>query len=136
MSHNTRTFGLAELTAHLAALDDAGLAALLRARPDLLNPAPADMTGLAARAQSEMSLRHHLQHLDAGTLRLLHALNRGRPLPRPAARTRRRTAWRLCAGQASCWTFRRALRFPPIFPISWSPSRRGPPPPRLPPPGP
>lgn len=77
MSHSTRTFGLAELTAHLAALDDAGLAALLRARPDLLNPAPADMTGLAARAQSEMSLRHHLQHLDAGTLRLLHALNRG-----------------------------------------------------------
>ena len=75
----TTTFGLTELSAHCAQLDDAGLAALLRARPDLLNPAPADMTSLAARAQSEMSLRHLVQHLDAGTLHLLQALNREEP---------------------------------------------------------
>ncbi len=83
--NRTPTFGLAELTSHLASLDDAGLAALLRARPDLLNPAPADMTSLATRAQSEMSLRHHLQLLDAGTLNLLHALNRGEPAADPEA---------------------------------------------------
>lgn len=75
----TTTFGLTELTDHCARLDDAGLADLLRARPDLLNPTPADMTSLAARAQSEMSLRHLVQHLDAGVLHLLHALNRGEP---------------------------------------------------------
>ena len=73
------TFGLTELTAHCARLDDAGLADLLRARPDLLNPTPADMTSLAARAQSEMSLRHLVQHLDAGALHLLQALNRAEP---------------------------------------------------------
>lgn len=78
---HTTTFGLAELTAHLAALDDAGLAALLRARPDLLHPAPADMTSLSTRAQSEMSLRYYLQHLDAGRLAVLRALGRGEEPP-------------------------------------------------------
>lgn len=77
----TPTFGLAELTAHLAELDDDGLAALLKARPDLLHPAPADMTSLSTRAQSEMSLRYYLQHLDAGRLAVLRALGRGEEPP-------------------------------------------------------
>ena len=60
-----------DLAAHFAGLDDDALGDLLRARPDLLHPTPADFLSLAVRAQSELSLRQHLQRLDAHTLRVL-----------------------------------------------------------------
>ncbi|MFD5821478.1 helicase-associated domain-containing protein [Nesterenkonia xinjiangensis] len=76
--------GLAALARRLAARDDADLASLLQARPDLVHPAPGDFTGLAVRAQSDMSLRHCLQRLDAGTLSVLGTLAARRPLTLPA----------------------------------------------------
>lgn len=69
--------GVAQLARRLSGQDDADLTALLRARPDLVHPAPGDFTGLAVRAQSEMSLRRCLQHLDAGQLRVLRHLADG-----------------------------------------------------------
>lgn len=76
--------GLAALAHRLAARDDAALTSMLRARPDLVHPAPGDFTGLAVRAQSDMSLRHCLQRLDAGALSVLGALAEDHPLPLPS----------------------------------------------------
>jgi hypothetical protein len=44
--------------------DDAALAALLRARPDLVSPVPADMTALATRATTRASVGRALDRLD------------------------------------------------------------------------
>lgn len=60
-----------DLAAHFAGLEDDALEELFQARPDLLHPAPRDFLSLAVRAQSELSLRQHLQRLDAHTLRVL-----------------------------------------------------------------
>ncbi|GAA3059034.1 helicase-associated domain-containing protein [Nesterenkonia aethiopica] len=72
--------GLAALARRLSSRDDDAVAALLRSRPDLVHPSPGDFTGLAVRAQSDMSLRHCLQRLDAGAFAVLAAATAGRPL--------------------------------------------------------
>jgi hypothetical protein len=70
---------------HLRARSDAALAALLAARPDLATPIPADLSVLANRAQSRLSVARALDGLDLFTLEVLD-LVRAQPSPAAAAR--------------------------------------------------
>lgn len=54
--------------------DDASLAALLRARPDLLSPVPNDLSQLATRAATRASVVRALERLDRFTLQTAEAL--------------------------------------------------------------
>jgi hypothetical protein len=65
---------MATLADHLRALPDDGLAALLRLRPDLVVPVPSDLSALAVRAQSRVSVARALDPLDRFTLEILDAL--------------------------------------------------------------
>jgi hypothetical protein len=56
------------------ALPDDELAALVRLRPDLVVPVPADLTALAARAQARLSVARSLDPLDRFTLEILDAV--------------------------------------------------------------
>ncbi|MFI8963891.1 helicase-associated domain-containing protein [Streptomyces sp. NPDC053493] len=58
----------------LRAGGDEGLAALLRARPDLLSPVPGDLTQLATRAGTRGSVVRALERLDRFTLQTAEAL--------------------------------------------------------------
>jgi hypothetical protein len=53
--------------------DDAALVALLRARPDLVHPAPPDTLQLAVRASTRVSVHRALSGLDRPTLQLAQA---------------------------------------------------------------
>jgi Helicase conserved C-terminal domain len=68
---NTAPRTLAE---ELRARDDASLAALLTARPDLLSPVPNDLTQLATRAGTRASVVRALERLDLFTLQTAQAL--------------------------------------------------------------
>ncbi|MEV0845181.1 helicase-associated domain-containing protein [Streptomyces sp. NPDC049954] len=69
----------------LRARDDASLAALLRTRPDLLNPVPVDLTQLATRAGTRASVVRALERLDRFTLQTAEALAVAPdPAPHPA----------------------------------------------------
>jgi Helicase conserved C-terminal domain len=57
----------------LRALSDEALGDLLRARPDLITPVPADLSALAARAQTRLSLARVVERLDRFTLEILDA---------------------------------------------------------------
>lgn len=61
--------------------DDDALAELLRARPDLCQPVPADLGSLATRAGSASSVARALDSLDAFTLQVAETLA---ALPEPA----------------------------------------------------
>ncbi|MFP5335117.1 MAG: helicase-associated domain-containing protein [Actinomycetes bacterium] len=58
----------------LRARDDDALAALLRARPDLVTPVPADVASLAARASTRASVQRVVDRLDTPTLQVLEAV--------------------------------------------------------------
>ncbi|MEU5809457.1 helicase-associated domain-containing protein [Streptomyces sp. NPDC047718] len=58
----------------LRARDDAALAALLHARPDLLTPVPGDVTQLATRAGTRASVTRALDRLDRFALQTAEAL--------------------------------------------------------------
>ncbi|MGW1781593.1 helicase-associated domain-containing protein [Streptomyces sp. NPDC002143] len=58
----------------LRARDDASLAALLRARPDLITPVPTDLTQLATRAGTRASVVRALERLDRFALQTAEAL--------------------------------------------------------------
>jgi hypothetical protein len=58
----------------LRAQDDSALVALLRARPDLATPPPADTTVLATRIGSRASVARACEDLDTLTLTVLEAL--------------------------------------------------------------
>lgn len=61
------------LADHLRSLPDNALGAFLRRRPDLLVPVPADLSVLATRAQSRVSVARALDGLDEFTLLILDA---------------------------------------------------------------
>ena len=61
------------LADHLRSLPDESLAALLQLRPDLVVPVPADVSALATRAQSRVSVARALDGLDQFTLHILDA---------------------------------------------------------------
>src|SRR5262245_19436155 len=63
-----------KLSDHLRALPDERLGALLRLRPDLAVPAPADISALAGRVQGRASVARALDALDQFTLEILDAL--------------------------------------------------------------
>lgn len=80
----TRTPAAARsLADDLRARDDAQLVALVRARPDLATPAPADITSLAARSTTRASVQRALDGLDTATLHCVDALA---VLPEPTSR--------------------------------------------------
>ncbi|MDH6569563.1 hypothetical protein M2160_004584 [Streptomyces sp. SAI-117] len=58
----------------LRARDDDSLAALLRARPDLITPVPTDLTQLATRAGTRASVVRALERLDRFALQTAEAL--------------------------------------------------------------
>ncbi|QLE73475.1 DNA-binding protein [Streptomyces rectiverticillatus] len=62
------------LAEELRARPDGALAALLRARPDLLNPVPGDLTQLATRAGTRASAVRALERLDRFALQAAEAL--------------------------------------------------------------
>jgi hypothetical protein len=62
------------LAEDLRARDDAGLADVLRARPDLLSPLPADISSLAARASTRASVQRAVDRLARPTLQVLEVL--------------------------------------------------------------
>ncbi|MFD9596196.1 helicase-associated domain-containing protein [Kitasatospora sp. NPDC059973] len=62
------------LAEELRSRADDDLAALLRSRPDLLNPVPGDLTQLAARLSSRASALRALERLDRFTLQVAEAL--------------------------------------------------------------
>ncbi|MFF2350098.1 helicase C-terminal domain-containing protein [Kitasatospora sp. NPDC058115] len=62
------------LAEELRARPDDDLAALLRSRPDLLNPVPGDLTQLTARLSSRASALRALERLDRFTLQTAEAL--------------------------------------------------------------
>jgi len=70
------------LAEHLRALPDEDVAALVRLRPDLSTPVPADLEVLAARAQVRLSVARALEQLDRFSLEVLDAV---RLLAPPAA---------------------------------------------------
>jgi hypothetical protein len=61
------------LADRLRSLPDESLAALLQLRPDLVVPVPADISALAIRAQSRVSVARALDGLDQFTLLILDA---------------------------------------------------------------
>ncbi|MEU8296304.1 helicase-associated domain-containing protein [Micromonospora sp. NPDC048909] len=61
------------LADHLRSLPDESLAALLQLRPDLVVPVPSDISALAIRAQSRVSVARALDGLDQFTLLILDA---------------------------------------------------------------
>ncbi|GAB2993089.1 helicase-associated domain-containing protein [Streptomyces pseudoechinosporeus] len=62
------------LAEQLRARDDASLAALFQARPDLITPVPTDLTQLATRAGTRASVVRALEHLDRFALQTAEAL--------------------------------------------------------------
>jgi hypothetical protein len=62
------------LAEHLRSLPDRALAALLQLRPDLVMPVPSDLSALAVRAQSRVSVARALDGLDQFTLQVLDAV--------------------------------------------------------------
>jgi hypothetical protein len=72
---------MSTLADHLRALPDDGLAALIRLRPDLVIPLPGDLSALAVRAQSRLSVARALDGLDRFTIEVLDAVRYLRPDP-------------------------------------------------------
>ncbi|MER5433147.1 helicase C-terminal domain-containing protein [Streptomyces sp. NPDC002588] len=62
------------LAESLRGRDDSSLAALLRSRPDLVNPVPTDLTQLATRAGTRASVVRALERLDRFALQTAEAL--------------------------------------------------------------
>ncbi|MFF0294195.1 helicase-associated domain-containing protein [Kitasatospora sp. NPDC004615] len=69
-----RTGAPRTLAEELRGREDDAVAALLRARPDLLNPVPTDLTQLSARLSSRASVLRALERLDRFTLQTVEAL--------------------------------------------------------------
>ncbi|OKJ11904.1 helicase-associated domain-containing protein [Kitasatospora sp. CB01950] len=70
----TRAGAPRTLAEELRGREDDAVAALLRARPDLLNPVPTDLTQLSSRLSSRASVLRALERLDRFTLQTAEAL--------------------------------------------------------------
>ncbi|MEV4559636.1 helicase C-terminal domain-containing protein [Kitasatospora sp. NPDC049285] len=70
----TRATAPRTLAEELRGRGDEAVAALLRRRPDLLNPVPNDLTQLSARLSSRASVLRALERLDRFTLQVAEAL--------------------------------------------------------------
>src|SRR4051812_20329138 len=66
------------LADHLRALPDQRMATAIRLRPDLVVPVPADVSALAVRAQSRLSVARALDGLDRFSLQILDAVRLSR----------------------------------------------------------
>jgi hypothetical protein len=73
------------LTEWLRSRTDAHLAELLRRRPDLALPPPADLPNLASRLSVRTSVQRAVDTLNAFELRLLEAIVLAKPADRPVA---------------------------------------------------
>ena len=73
-AHDAPGTSVEGLAAHIAALSDVDVAALLAARPDLTTPPSASFTALAARAGARPSVEAALARLDAPTLAVAEAV--------------------------------------------------------------
>jgi hypothetical protein len=91
------------LAEHLRELPDERLATLLRARPDLATPVPSDISVLATRAHTRMSVARALERLDRFALEILDALRLAR------GRASRTELTALVGGAAPELTVRRAV---------------------------
>ncbi len=74
MQTGSRSTSPRSLAEDLRGRDDAALARLLVLRPDLAHPAPADLTSLAARACTRVSVHRALADLDRPTLQVAVAV--------------------------------------------------------------
>ncbi|MEV0557548.1 helicase-associated domain-containing protein [Streptomyces sp. NPDC050597] len=74
MSSDEKQVAPRSLAEALRAKEDGSLAALLRARPDLITPVPTDLTQLATRAGTRASVIRALERLDRFTLQTAEAL--------------------------------------------------------------
>ncbi|MGP4044254.1 helicase-associated domain-containing protein [Streptomyces sp. 2A115] len=74
MSSDEKQAAPRSLAEALRARDDGSLAALLRARPDLITPVPTDLTQLATRAGTRASVVRALERLDRFALQTAEAL--------------------------------------------------------------
>ena len=106
----------------LRAQDDETLAALLRLRPDLAVPPPADLTVLATRAGIRASVHRACDDLDTRHARRAGGARRRRR--RPAAGAARRAA--PAARPRPARDGARARRWRRCAPARWSGTRRGP----------
>ncbi|MFC7482194.1 hypothetical protein ACFQX7_22245 [Luedemannella flava] len=116
-----------KLADQLRASPDAALAALLNLRPDLMVPLPGDLSALAARSQSRVSVARALDGLDQFALEILDGLRLVRADgdaasveallalavgPRWTARTRCARSVR-CASASSCTATRPSSTWSP-----------------------
>jgi hypothetical protein len=74
MSSDEKQVAPRSLAEALRVKDDGSLAALLRARPDLITPVPTDLTQLATRAGTRASVIRALERLDRFALQTAQAL--------------------------------------------------------------
>ncbi|SES26572.1 helicase-associated domain-containing protein [Streptomyces qinglanensis] len=119
------------LAEDLRARDDSALAALLRARPDLLSPVPGDLTQLATRAGTRASVVRALEHLDRFTLQTAEALAvaPGAPpphgaVPREGAAAAEAPLARLLPGAEAAARLRPALAELRARALVWGPPER------------
>ncbi|MPV37971.1 helicase-associated domain-containing protein [Georgenia subflava] len=73
-AQHSRVATTAALVAELTGRDDAALARLLAARPDLATPAPSSLTGLAARASARPSVERALSTMDTVEIAVAEAV--------------------------------------------------------------
>ena len=104
----------------LRAQDDATLAALVRLRPDLTVPPPADLTVLATRAGVRASVHRACDDLDTPTLAVMEALVVADADRRPSRGPR----WLGCSAPTCPPTSSTPL-WPPSAPARWCGSARG-----------
>ncbi|MDF4251343.1 helicase-associated domain-containing protein [Streptomyces sp. WMMB303] len=119
------------LAEDLRARDDSALAALLRARPDLLSPVPGDLTQLATRAGTRASVVRALEHLDRFTLQTAEALAIAPGAPPPpgtppqeGAATAEAALARLLPGTEAAARLRPALAELRARALVWGPQER------------